>query len=85
MRNTKKRLELLDYLRSGGFLELNISGWFDMRLGAGKRIRVETQDWLTATGELIETRRRGKYGTWFKIRHKDCDTLKEGEEYLRSR
>ena len=70
--NTKARLALLQYLREGGYLESNITGWYDKRVrGSGVLIRVETQDWLEATGELVEVKKVGKHITSYRIYHKD--------------
>ena len=70
--DTKFRLELLQYLRDGGWLASHIGGWYDKRnKGSGVLIRVETQDWLEATGELVEIKRNGRYVSTTRIYHKD--------------
>ena len=71
MPNTKKRLELLEHLRNGGYLESNISGWYECPSRGGVKLRVETQDWLEATGELVEVIKEGKYLRTYRIYHKD--------------
>lgn len=69
---TKKRLALLQYLRDGGYLEAHIGGWYDTRTkGSGVRIRVETQDWLEATGELVEVISKGRCMITYRICHRD--------------
>ena len=70
--DTKFRLELLQYLRDGGWLESHIGGWYDKRKkGSGVLIRVETQDWLEATGELVAIEKNGRYVRTQRIYHKD--------------
>ena len=71
MRNTKKRLELLEHLRNGGYLVSHIGGWYECASRGGKLLRVETQDWLEATGELVEVRKNGKHMRTYRIYHKE--------------
>lgn len=69
MPNTKKRLEILEHLRNGGFLESHIAGWYECSSRGGVKLRVE--DWLEATGELVEVTKNGKYIRSYRIYHKD--------------
>lgn len=71
MPNTKKRLELLEHLRNGGYLESHIGGWYESPSRGGVKLRVETQDWLEATGELVEVIKDGKHLRTYRIYHKD--------------
>lgn len=71
MRNTKKRLELLKHLRNGGYLVSHIGGWYECSRRGGSKLRVETQDWLKATKELVEVRKNSKTMRTYRIYHKD--------------
>lgn len=81
MPNTKKRIEILEHLRNGGYLESHIGGWYECPTRGGVKIRVETQDWLEATNELVEVEKNGKYIRVYRIYHKD--KIPEQFTYLR--
>ena len=69
---SKSQQDLLEHLRSGKYLISALSGWYDLRRkGSGELIRVETQDALAATGELVEVELPGKRRPAFRIYHRD--------------
>ena len=86
MRATKKRLEILADLRNGGWLESHMGGWYERPARGGRKITVETQDWLEASGEVVEVARDGKRIRSYRIYHKgkarEAELLKALEESL---
>jgi hypothetical protein len=47
---TSFQTKVLHVLRCGGFISVDIPGWFFQN----RKLRVETEDALTETGELVE-------------------------------